>query len=182
MNIGFICALISFIESTIAGIIVAFVSVFIGIITYGYQISKNQKTLGAPNKSVNDVIHSMKHSDEPSEMNKFIHFTDDLYNSKYKYSDKDSEKKKHQYQLKRIDHEWLKTFIAVCHWSGLRIVLTKDCDHDIEDTNSLVYDEEKLLHVSEKNIVINEKTFSKQKNRDGKDKSKLDEITKFLDI
>ena len=182
MYIGFTPLLINTIGSIIVGVIVALASVFVGVMTYGFQIMKNQKILGAPNRNVNDVIHSMKRSEEPGEMNKFIHKTDDLYNSKYKYSDKDSKKKEHHYYLKRIDHEWLKTFIAVCHWSGLRIVLTKDFDHDIEDKNSPVYDEEELLRASEKSIVINKNIISRQRTNAGKTKSEKDKITKFLEI
>lgn len=174
--------LISLIGSTIAGVIVAFVSIFVGIIFYGFQVTKNCKTLGAPNKAVNDVIHSMKESEEPAEMIKFIHKYDEKYHTNYRYSDKDYEEKAFYHWMKMIDHKWLKTFIAVCHWSGLRIVLTKDHDHDIEDSDSLVYDEEKLYRFSEQNKVINEKILSEQEVQNKREKYRKDSINKFLEV
>lgn len=171
---------------TIGWILLSLVAAVIFFITYsifkGMALYGSEMTIGAPGSPIEKVADSVKKSSVANEMSVFIHKDDTFFND-HSYTRGQDYTSRNRYQdIKSIDMDWLKSFIGVCHWAGLRVVLVKESDKDIEPSDSVAYNERRLFDFSKKHYVLNKETLKAYQQFEGEEKKSNEEINKMLEF
>ena len=90
-----------------------------------------RKILAAPERTLSDVLYIEDKRGCAESMKRFIISKNN--HKDMKFGDKKRMVLTEDYE---IDQNWLIKFVSVCHWCGLRIVLSHDDNNDLETANS----------------------------------------------